>query len=186
MMEQPIQSDPDVLEAIYQRFPYLKDHPLKLRASFIDDAVSLDTLQTGEVLAFLLAYAVEEEPPRRDRFAFLAAQENVSLTHYRHIRPVIPWPQPIIGVVWNSEQGEGRVTGTQEVDVILKPVGEAQLWWGGATGVIWEGFFERDVQEKDDHDLLMHQLWEGLEGYLAAQDVSRVYTLGRDPALDAV
>jgi hypothetical protein len=115
MMEQPIQSDPDVLEAIYQRFPYL--YFLKLQASFIDEAVSLGTLQTEVVLAFLLAYDVEEERPRRDRFAFLAAQENVSLTRYRHIRPVIPWPQPVIGVAWNSEQAEGQVTGTHEAGV---------------------------------------------------------------------
>ena len=31
-MEHPIQTDPEVLEAIYQRFGYLQDYPLKLRA----------------------------------------------------------------------------------------------------------------------------------------------------------
>jgi hypothetical protein len=179
-MESPIQSDPEVLEAIYWRFDYLRDHPLKLRASFIVEAVSLGTLHAEDFFVFLMACEVEAVKPVKDPFPFLSAEENLSVTHYCSIRPVVPWPQPRIGITWNNERGEGRVTGTHEVDVILRPVGEAQLWWGNATGVIWEGFFERDIRAREDHELLMHGLWEGLEGYLAAQGVSRVYTHDRD------
>lgn len=182
IMETPIQTDPEVLEAIYQRFGYLKDHPLKLRASFIDDAVSLGRLEGDDFLAFLLAYEVEEEKPIRDHFPFLSAEENLSINRYRLLRPVIPWPQPIIGIAFGPEGG--HVTGTYEVDVVMKPVGKAQLWWGGSTGIIWEAFFEQDIRARADHELLMHQLWEGLEHYLAVQGVSKVYTHDRDLALD--
>ncbi len=183
-MEAPVTSDPEVLELIYRRFNYLKDHPLKLRGSFIDEAVSLGRLEGEDFLAFLMAYEVEDERPTPDHFPFLTAEENLQVTRYRLIRPAIPWPQPTIGVAWNFLEGVGRVTGTYEVDVVMKPVGEAQLWWGGSTGVIWEAFFERDIRAKKDHELLMRQLWETLERYLAGEGVTRVYTHDRDPALD--
>lgn len=183
-METPIQTDPEVLETIYQRFGYLQDYPLKLRGSFIEDAVSLGKFEAEDFLAFLLAYEIEEEKPTRDHFSFLSAEENLSITRYRLVRPVIPWPQPIIGVAWNSLEGVGRVTGIYEVDVVMKPVGEAQLWWGGSTGVIWEAFFEREIRARRDHELLMHHLWEGLEHYLQKQRVRSIYTHAHDPALD--
>ena len=46
-METPIKTDPNVLEPVYAGFPYLRDYPLELRGSFIEDAVSLGALCAG-------------------------------------------------------------------------------------------------------------------------------------------
>ena len=84
-------------------------------------------------------------------------------------------------MAWDSLEGVGSVTGTY---VMLKPMGEAQLGWGGATGVIWEASFEREVRARADHGFPMHRLWETLERCLAAEGVTRVHNLGRNPALN--
>jgi hypothetical protein len=182
IMEIPITTDPNVLERIYRQFAYLKDYPLNLLGAFIDEAVSLGALQSDDLLAFLMAYEVEEERPSRGQFAFLTPEENLSVRYYRHIRPVQPWPQPIIGVAFQGQQGV--VTGTYRVDVVMRNIGNIQLWWGDEIGVIWEAFFDANVRARSDHELLMHQLWDELERYLAGRGVKRVLTNKRDPALD--
>jgi hypothetical protein len=183
-MKIPITSDPDVLERIYRRFSYLRDHPLNLLGSFIDEAESLGVLESEDFLCFVMAYEVEEESPSSNRHHFLTPEENRMLRFYRHLRPVEPWPQPIIGVVWDAARGEGRVSGTHRVDVVMKSIGNAQMWWGGEVAVLWEAFFDERVRHRDDHELFLHQLWEQCEAYLAEQGVKRVYTLGRDPVFD--
>lgn len=50
-----------------------------------------------------MAYQVENEFPTKDHFLFLNQQQNLQIQHYRHIRPVQPWPQPIIGVAFNPK-----------------------------------------------------------------------------------
>jgi hypothetical protein len=179
-MKIPITSGPDVLERIYRRFDYLRDHPLNLLGSFIDEAESLGVLESEDFLGFIMAYEVEEESPSSNRHHFLTPEENRMLRFYRHLRPVEPWPQPVIGVAWNPQKGEGRVTGTYRVDVVLKSLGNAQLWWGGEVAVLWEAFDER-VRLRDDHELLLHRLWEHCEGHLKEQGVKRIYTLNHDP-----
>ena len=175
-METPIKTDPDVLEPIYARFTYLKDYPLELRGSFIEDAVSLGALYAENFLGFVMAYSVEEELPIHDHYPFLTEAENLSLNAYRHIRPVQAWPQPVIGVIVNA-RGEGLVTETHHVDVVLKVIGNAQLWYGGEVGVLWEGYVEKRVRSNS----LMYSLWDVLERYLAAQGVKRVFTYAQDP-----
>ena len=175
-METPIKTDPNVLEPIYKHFGYLKNYPLELRGSFIEDAVSLGALHTEDFLGFVMAYSVEEEAPTRDHFPFLAEEENESLNRYRHIRPVQAWPQPIIGVNINA-RGEGSVTDTHHVDVVLKVIGNAQVWFGGEVGVLWEAYIEKSVRSNS----LVYSLWDVLESYLAEQGVKRVLTYAQDP-----
>ena len=152
---------------------------LELRGSFIEDAVSLGALYAVDFLGFVMAYSVEAETPTRDHHSFLNEEENLSLTHYRHIRPVQAWPQPAIGVVVDA-RGEGLVTETHRVDVVLKVIGNAQVWYGGEVGVLWEGYVEKGVRPNS----LMYSLWDKLERYLAAQSVKRVFTYARDPEFD--
>lgn len=121
-MDIPIQTDPEVLEPIYTHFTYLKGYPLRLKGSFLDKASSLGVLHTGDFLGFLLAYEEERGSYPAD-FAFLTAEENANLTRYRHLRPVEPWPQPTIGVLWDDHTGQGVTLDTERVDVTLKPVG---------------------------------------------------------------
>ena len=67
-METPIKTDPNVLEPIYEQFAYLRDYPLELRGSFIEDAVSLGALYAVDFLGFVMAYSVEEELPTHDHY----------------------------------------------------------------------------------------------------------------------
>ena len=175
-METPIKTDPEVLEPIYQQFDYLKDYPLELRGSFIEDAVSLGALYGVDFLGFVMAYGVEEETPTPDRFPFLSQEENLSLNRYRHIKPVQAWPQPVIGAIFDG-RGEGLVTETRHVDVVLKDIGNAQVWFGGEVGVLWEGYIAKGLRSNS----LMVALWHKLEQYLATQGVKRVLTYARDP-----
>jgi len=181
-MDVPIHSDPEVLERLYQRFPYLAGHPLKLRGP-VADAVNLGALEVGDRLLYLLADP-EERVPYRAKFPFLNEEENRGLTDYAQVQPVEPWPQPTINVLWNASQGEGVVSSIENVEVFLRPAGNAQLWWGGKAGVIWEAFFEGDMRAKAEHDELMHGLWERCEGYLREKGVRVVHTYANDPALD--
>ena len=175
-MEAPIKTDPDVLEPVYTQFPYLRDYPLELRGSFIEDAVSLGALHAESFLGFVMAYSVEEETPTRDRYPFLSEKENMSLNAYRHVRPVQAWPQPVVGVMVNA-RGEGLVMETRHVDVVLKIIGNAQLWYGGEVGVLWEGYLAKGVRSNS----LMYSLWVVLERYLTEQGVKRVFTYAQDP-----
>ena len=69
-MSVPIADDPNVLERIYERFAYLRDQPLILLGSYIDQAASLGHLETNGFLGFLMAYPVTDERPKLDRFGF--------------------------------------------------------------------------------------------------------------------
>lgn len=181
-MEIPIHSDPEVLEKLCERFPYLTGHPLKLRGA-VGDAVNLGALEVDDVLLYLLAEP-EEGLPYRPDFPFLTSEENARLTSYVQMQPVEPWPQPTIGVLWNEGRGEGVTLDVQKVEVILRPVGNAQLWWGGETGVLREAFFEGDIRAKAEHETLMHLLWDLCEAYLQGKGAHFAHTYARDPALD--
>lgn len=183
-MESPIATDPNVLEKLYQRFDYLQDLPCELRGCFIDDATSLGNLETEGFLGFLMAYKMEEESPSKDHFLFLNSEQNLQIRYCRHISPVQLWPQPVVGVAFDPVTDTGHTTGTHRVNVMMRSIGNAQLWWGGEVGVIWEAFFDRCIQSNVDHEELMHQLWSRCEDYLAGQGVKQVFTYDRDPALE--
>lgn len=181
-MDIPIHSDPEVLEHLYERFPYLAGHPLKLRGP-VADALNLGALEVGDRLLYLLADR-DEGVPYRPHFLFLTPEENSSLTRYVQVQPVEPWPQPTINVLWSASRGEGVVSSIESVEVYLRPVGHAQLWYGGETGVLWEAFFEGDVRAGTEHEWLMQGFWERCEGYLRGKGVRWVHTYTNDPALD--
>ena len=178
-MENPIQTDPNVLEPIYNHFDYLKRYLLELRGSCIEDAASVGTLWGEDFLGFVMGYRVEEQTPAAERFPFLTKEENLSLTRYRHLKPVQVWPQPIIGVLFGDE-GAGVITETHRVDVMLKDIGNAQVWFGGEVGVLWEGYIAKGLRSNS----VMVALWHKLEQYLAAQSVKRILTYARDPEFD--
>lgn len=122
MKETPIGSDPAVLECLYKRFDYLQDLPCDIRGCLIGEAINLGVLETDSFLCFLMAYEVEKQKARRDHFAFLSVEDNLKINRYRHLRPVEPWPQPIIGVSFSGDRQTGVTTGTHKVDVILNNV----------------------------------------------------------------
>ncbi len=175
-------NDPEVFDALYAHFPFLKDHPLDLNGSFIDDARSLGKLQRPDLLGFVMAYELEREPYPSD-FPFLTAEQNRQLCCHQDLRPVIPWPQPLTTLV---QRADGQlVTGNiRKVTVVLKNAGNAQVWFGGDTAVLWEAYFDRQLQARDDHAILMTQLWGVLEAYLQRVGVTQVYTYASDPAFE--
>lgn len=94
-----------------------------------------------------------------------------------------PWPQPLVNVVW-GDQGAGVVSSIEHVDVLMKPIGYGQLWYGGELGVLWEAYFEPPVKAHPEHGALLHRFWSLCEAYLAARGVWFVHTYSRDLAFD--
>jgi len=169
-----------VLEHLYTHFTYLRGYPLKLQGAFIEDAASLVALRAGDFLGFLMAYDEEHNTYTAD-FSFLTDEENASLTCQRLLRPTQPCPQPTVEVLWGHPSEPGITLDVGHVDVMLRDVGTAQLWYGDEVGVIWEAFYERSLRDGLEHTLLMHQLWEGCERLLNKNGVRFAYTYARDP-----
>ena len=86
--ELPVRNDPEVFDALHSFFPFLKDHPLDLNGSFIDDARTLGRLQRPDLLGFVIAYELEREP-YPSNFPFLTAEQNRQLRCHRDLRPVL-------------------------------------------------------------------------------------------------
>jgi hypothetical protein len=182
-METPIHEDQAFLDQLYKRYDYLKDYPCEFNGMFIDEALSLGILHSDGFLAAVLGYPVEEFKTRdRNYFSFIPAEVNLNLSGYRHLTPVIAWPQPIIGVAMAGDQG--TVTGIHSVPVILHKIGNCQVWYGQNAGLIFEAFLEGQVQKDSGFEVLMNQLWSICEAFLTSQGISQIYTVARDPALD--
>jgi hypothetical protein len=168
---------PSLHAFLQERYSYLRDIPYKIEGPFIDEAELIGVLSEGEHHLFLAGY--EKEPVRRGsshEFPFLSPAENTGLHTYRDLRPLLPWPQPVIGVSWNPEKGSGRVvSGPTRANVIMQPVGQAQVWYGNEVGVLWEAYLHHG------YDPLLPHLWEQVEKFLASQGVSKMYTLAHDP-----
>lgn len=179
MNEQPILSNSHVLDKLCRRIDYLQDLPFSIKGEDLDDAHLIGTLETDDFLGFVLGYSSEEGEVSSGHFKLLSTEENRQLNRYRLLKPVIPWPQPIIGATV-SDEGPGKVTGIHDVPVLLKPCGIAQVWWGGNVAVLWEAFLEGDIKERQDYEALMNQLWGCCEEFLRGQGVRQVYTHDRD------
>lgn len=179
-MDLPISSDPEVLETLYEHFPYLSGQPLSLGGRW-GGLASLGTVEADGRLAFVLAS--ERDAPYPAHFPFLTSDENRALTRYAQVQPAEPWPQPLLNVAW-GEGGEGVVSQLERVEVAFRPLGFGQLWYGGETGVLWEALFEPPAGTRREPGAALHRLWELCETLLAARGVRFVHTHGRDPAFD--
>lgn len=180
-MEDPILDNPHILEKLCRRIDYLNDFPASIEGEDLDDAHLLGTLETDDFLGFVLGYSPEEGEVSSGHFKMLSQEENRQITHYRLLKPVLPWPQPIIGATV-SDEGPGKVTGVHKVTVVLKPCGMAQVWWGGEVAVLWEALLEGDIKDRQDYEALMNQFWNCCEDFLKGQEVRQVYTYNRDDA----
>lgn len=68
----------------------------------------------------------------------------------------------------------------------MPQMGEAQVWWGGGVGVLWEAFLARVPETEQGCSLpLLHGLWDLIEAFLRRHGVTRIITLPHDPAYDA-
>lgn len=180
-MEILIKSDPEVLEHLYTRFPYLSGQPLLLRGAFAEQGINLGVLEHHDFLAFLVAELDACRPYLAD-FPFLTLEENAALSCYRQGWPVEPWPQPLVDILWAGHRGDSVLMDVRQVDVLLKPVGTVQLWWGDEIGVIWEAVF--DPLPSRNQEPLLHQLWAACEDSLRSKSVRFIHTYGRDPVVE--
>lgn len=180
MTRVPLLSDPEAWERLYERFPCLAGQPLTLRGADGDDSV-IGTLEAGERPLFVTA---DDQPlPYPPDFPFLTPGENGGLARYVQVQVLEPWPQPLVEVAWGG-QGAEVVSRIGRVEVVMKPVGSGQLWYGGGTGVLWEALLTPSFGARSGHDVLPG-LWASCEAYLAAQGVRFVHTYDRDPAFGA-
>lgn len=177
-MHVPLHSNPEVLERLYERYPYLADQPLGLRGPG-GDLPHVGTLAADELLAFVVAADVPAPYP--PAFMLLTPAENRGLSRYAQLQALEPRPQPLVEVAWPSA-GAGVVSRISRVDVLLNPVGDAQLLYGGETGVLWQARFWPPVGLRPGHDALLHRFWGLWERYLAEHGIRFVYTPNRDPA----
>jgi hypothetical protein len=181
-MEKPLHEDQAFLDRLYERYDFLKDFPCEFRGMCVEDAASLGLLHSDEFLGAVLGYAVEhtkQQSLSRNHFPFLPEAINLKLDSYRLLTPVMPWPQPILGVAMSG--GCREVTGVHRVPVALHKIGSAQLWFGKNAGFIFEAFLDGRVQSDKEFDSLMDQLWSVCKTYLIEQGVSEIYTVARDP-----
>ena len=182
-MRIPLHSDPDVLEQLYARFPYLAGQPLDLRGVSADCAV-IGTLQTDSAFAFIGANPTEPLPYSPD-FPFLYPNEQAALEHYGQLQVLEPWPRPLLDIAWTSGDDTGVLTQIRSVDVVFTPVGHAQLWWGKDVGVLWEAVLEPRLENHPDEAGLLSHFWRCCEDLLGAKGVQQVWTYQRDPRYDA-
>lgn len=185
MTESPIRDNPQILQALYKKYGYLMDLPCELKGCLIDDATHFGTLQTDNFLGFVMAYVEQiNDHPVPDYYPFLQKEDNLKLSHYRHLRPVKPHPQPIVGVSFDQHSEVGSVEGTHRVDVMLNEIGNAQLWWGEDVAVIFEAMLYKSIQQEQEFEAIIHQLWTMCEAFLKAQGIQRIYTHNHDPEFD--
>ena len=179
-MHVPIHSDPEVLERLYERYPYLAYQPLGLHGPG-GDLPHVGTLAADDLLAFVTAADVRAPYP--PAVTLLTPAENRGLCRYAQLQVLEPRPQPLVEVAWPSA-GAGVASRIGRVDVLLNPVGDMQLWYGGGTGVLWGARFWPPVGSQLDHAALLHRFWGLCERYLAERGVRFVYTPNRDPAFE--
>lgn len=162
--------------------------PYEVVGPFLDQAELLGRLQHGDLLAYLVGYAIEPFQSRDPQhFRFLTPQENQALSASRSFKLLRPWPQPVLRIGWNPQRGEGRILDDQPVrtTIHMQQIGEGQIWWGGRVGVLWEAFLARVPETEQGCSLpLLHGLWDLLEAFLLSRRVTRIVTLPHDPAYD--
>lgn len=179
----PITHDPEVHQQLRRAYPNLLDgRELHVQGAYINDSTCLGILCHGEKLIVIQAHQESLDPGHGRDHPFLDREEGRALQHYQLAHPCIAWPQPILNVALTGP-GEGVVTGSEpSVPINLRRAGEAQLWWGGEVGEIWEATLEGVDLETDPTPL--HALWYALETSLRERGCARAYTLADNPDHD--
>lgn len=86
--------------------------------------------------------------------------------------------------LYAARDGSLRTGDVQEVEVLMRQRGSAQLWWGGGLGVVAEAFVGERGRVGAETETLT-ALWELCEGFLHDRGVATVWTPARDPVADA-
>lgn len=177
----PLPQDPEVHHQLRRAYPNLLDgRELTIQGAFIHDSGCLGIFRHDKNLIIIQAHQPSLDPGHGRAHPFFNREEGRALQHYQLAHPCIAWPQPILNVALTGP-GEGVVTGSEpSVPINLRRAGEAQLWWGGGIGEIWEATLEGADLETDPTPL--HALWYALDTSLRDRGCTHAYTLARDPA----
>lgn len=170
-----------------QRYEYLTEGLIRYRLAFPEMWTLLAPFE-GERFVYALLRAKDASAPYPAKFGFLSREENRTLTRHVDLHVVQVWPRPRV-TIGSAGGGRMRVVGedrpAEKIDVVLRRVGEAQLWWtpkaapvpgGLRVGLIWEAFL--DIEQPD----LLAFLWDACEALLEAEGATVCYTTHSDPA----
>lgn len=163
------------------RYEYLHAGLINYRVAWPEMWSLTNTFEDSRSVYALLK-AKDVSAPYRADFPFLTRAENQSLTHHVDLRVVQAWPRPTV-TIGGMGSGPARVIGedrpARKVDVALKKVGFAQVWWSDdddmPIGLIWEAILDIDCPP------LVAFLWDACERLLEEQDVRHCFTTHRDP-----
>jgi hypothetical protein len=106
---------------------------------------------------------------------------NESLTTNTHYKLFQPWLSPILTVGWHEVAGVGRVESVDSVHVQLKTAGQAQVWKGELTAVLWECYVLGASQDNSTEHEELRQFWQTVENDIG---IAHLFTPPYDPAFE--
>ena len=157
------------------------DYPTatEIVVSFPEEWDLVHTIKDSSNHLYVAGMPRSVERARSDHFYGLSPEINRTLTTYRLYKLFRPRMVPHFQVAWNSYHGEGRIIGGAGTKVHLYPLGQAQIWQGEASAVLWEVYlFDAYRQRSDGLDILA-AFWQAVERDLA---VAKVFTAPHEPA----
>lgn len=149
----PLPQDPEVHHQLRRAYPnLLEGRELSIQGAFIDDITCLGIFRHDKNLIIIQAHQPSLDPGHGRQHPYFSRKEGRALEHYQLAHPCIAWPQPILNVALTGP-AEGVVTGSEpSVPINLRRAGEAQLWWGGGIGEIWDATIDDRDLRRDPQD----------------------------------
>ena len=173
MEKEPLPSRSKLTEAVRVDYPAASE----ILVSFPDEWELIERMRREDTPLYIAALPPSVEAPRRDQFYGLPPEINLELTTYRLYRLFQPWPMPSVVVSWNETTGTGQVEQVGDLKVQLRPLGQAQAWWGCTVGVIWE-CYPHETGRGDNWQAELTAFWRTVEQDMGA---ARTFTQPHEP-----
>jgi hypothetical protein len=135
----------------------------------------------GEETAYVAALPASQEIPYISRFHGLPVTINESLMTYTHYKLFRPWLSPILTVGWNSDAGVGCLESIYSINFQIQTAGQAQVWKGELTAVLWECYVLGASQDNLKGHEELRQFWHSVENDIG---VTHLFTPPYDPAFE--
>jgi hypothetical protein len=160
-----------------------KDFPgAEILVSFPNEWQLVQRLPPVDLPRYVAGFPPSYEKPRSDHFLGLPPEINRSLTTYRLYKFFEPWPTPLLQVVWDMGQNEGRVLDGCRLRVQLQPLGQAQIWKGETDGVVWEAYAYEMWRQRQGWPEELATFWQAVERDM---NVPRIFTQPHEPTFEA-
>ena len=156
-----------------------KDYPAasEILVNFPDKWELICQIEGKETFLYVAAMPPVPGQPRRYHFYSLTPGINLELTTYRLYRFFQPWPMPSVIVSWDKAAGIGQVKKIGDLKIQLRPVGQAQAWFGRTFGVLWECYLN-EAGRKADWQETLYEIWQAIEKDMK---VAWIFTQPREP-----